>query len=42
MIVAKQDDTEIDTLPDHVQKELDLAREFILYKYGIKKGPTDK
>jgi len=41
-IAEKQNNNDIDNLPDHVQKELDLAREFILYKYGIKKASTDK
>lgn len=41
-IAEKQNNNDTDILPDHVQKELDLAREFILYKYGIKKAPADK
>jgi transcriptional regulator with XRE-family HTH domain len=42
VIAANQDHNEIDNLPDHVKKELDIAREFILYKHGIKKASTDK
>lgn len=41
-IPATHDDNEIDNLPDHIKKELDLAKEFILYKHGIKKSATDK
>lgn len=43
IVIPIHNDTEIDNLPDHVKKELELAREFILYKYGItKKASTDK
>ncbi|MCC5464119.1 helix-turn-helix domain-containing protein [Pelosinus baikalensis] len=42
IVDTRQNDDEIDNLPDHVKKELDLAREFILYKYGIKKASADK
>jgi len=41
-IKTNQVDYEIDNLPDHIKKELDIAREFILYKHGIKKTSTDK
>lgn len=41
-ITTNHTDHEIDNLPDHIKKELDLAKEFILYKHGIKKPPTDK
>ncbi len=41
-IIDTKNDDEINNLPDHVQKELDLAREFILYKHGIKKASADK
>lgn len=40
-ITANHDD-DIDNLPDHIKKELELAKEFILYKHGIKKHPTEK
>ncbi|GMB01663.1 helix-turn-helix transcriptional regulator [Pelosinus sp. IPA-1] len=39
---TNHDDNEIDNLPEHIQKELDIAREFILYKHGIKKAFSDK
>jgi len=41
-ITTNHHDDEIDNLPEHIQKELDIAREFILYKHGIKKNFTDK
>lgn len=41
-ITTNHGDNEIDNLPEHIQKELDIAREFILYKHGIKKASTDK
>jgi transcriptional regulator with XRE-family HTH domain len=41
-ILADNRDKESEKLPDHIQKELDIAREFILYKHGIKKTSTDK
>lgn len=36
------DDIEMDNLPEHIKKEIDMAKEFILYKHGIKKPATDK
>jgi transcriptional regulator with XRE-family HTH domain len=41
-ITANHDDNQIDNLPEHIKKELDLAKEFILYKHGIKNPPTGK
>lgn len=41
-ISANRDDNEIDNLPDHIKKEIDMAKEFVLYKHGIKKPATDK
>jgi transcriptional regulator with XRE-family HTH domain len=41
-ILANHDDNEIENLPDHMKKELELYKEFILYKHGIKKTTTDK
>lgn len=41
-ISANHDDNKIDNLPEHIKKELDIAKEFILYKHGIKKPATDK
>ena len=41
-MIPIHNDDEIDNLPDHIKKELDIAREFILYKHGIKKTSTDK
>lgn len=39
---ATHDDNEMDNLPEHIRKEIDMAKEFILYKHGIKKPATDK
>lgn len=41
-IAANRDDNEMDNLPDHIKKEIDMAKEFVLYKHGIKKPATDK
>ncbi|AIF53686.1 helix-turn-helix domain-containing protein [Pelosinus sp. UFO1] len=41
-ITANHHDDDIDKLPDHIKKELDIAKEFILYKHGIKKTSSDK
>jgi len=41
-LAANRDDNEMDNLPDHIKKEIDMAKEFVLYKHGIKKPATDK
>lgn len=41
-ITATRNNNEINNLPEHVRKEIDMAIEFILYKHGIKKPATDK
>lgn len=38
----EQDNNEIDLLPADVKKELELFKEFLLYKHGIKKTTTEK
>ena len=30
-------ENELDNLPEHIRKEIDLVKEFVLYKHGIKK-----
>lgn len=32
---------EPDDLPEHIQKEIDLIKEFVLYRHGIKRPPQD-
>nr|WP_092072008.1 helix-turn-helix transcriptional regulator [Dendrosporobacter quercicolus]NSL48703.1 helix-turn-helix transcriptional regulator [Dendrosporobacter quercicolus DSM 1736]SDM35360.1 DNA-binding transcriptional regulator, XRE family [Dendrosporobacter quercicolus] len=32
---------EPDDLPEHIQKEIDLITEFVLYRHGIKRPPQD-
>lgn len=41
-IAANRNDSEMDNLPDHIKKEIDMAKEFVLYKHGIKKPATNK
>ncbi len=41
-IVATCNDNEIDKLPEHIKKEIEMAKEFVLYKHGIKKPTIDK
>ncbi|GEM_PF-323645 len=41
-IDATCNDNEMDNLPEHIRKEIDMAKEFVLYKHGIKKPATDK
>jgi len=39
---AKRKDSEMDNLPDHIKEEIDLIKEFVFYKHGIKKPTSDK
>lgn len=41
-ITANSDGNKIDNVPEHIRKEIDMAKEFVLYKHGIKKHTTDK
>ncbi|MBU2703781.1 transcriptional regulator with XRE-family HTH domain [Sporomusaceae bacterium BoRhaA] len=37
LTTAHHNENELDNLPENIRKEIELAKEFVLYKHGIKK-----
>ncbi|BBB92699.1 MAG TPA: helix-turn-helix transcriptional regulator [Methylomusa anaerophila] len=41
-ITINHNNDEMDDLPEHIKQEIDLIKEFVLFKHGIKKPGIDK